>query len=470
MSLTERMSSRLKETSSPAEPTASGAAAATARTGAAPASALSNEEIRKLKQWLIGRVSASVEDPANLKQTEATRREIEQRLLEAYNSTRVPLPESAKVELIKDVLNEFFGFGPIQPLLEDATISEVMVNGPARVYIERKGKVQLSNVKFDDDEHVRRIIDRIILPLGRRVDLDTPLVDARLPDGSRVNAVIPPVSIDGPSITIRKFGTKKLTVEDLVTFGSMTPQIAEFLKACVISRLNVVVSGGTGSGKTTLLNVLSGFIPEDERIVTIEDAAELQLNQEHVVRLEAKKPNLDGKGEVTIRDLVKNSLRMRPERIVVGECRGGEALDMLQAMNTGHDGSLTTLHANAPRDAISRMETMSLMAGLDFPLKVIREQIASAVELIVQQTRLRDGSRKITQITEVAGMEGDTVVLQDIFKFSEEGLDKDGRVIGQIRPTGLRPLFTPKLEAAGFKLPPEIFMAGGVRDSLRGRR
>jgi pilus assembly protein CpaF len=302
------------------------------------------------------------------------------------------------------------------------------------------------------------------------VDLDTPLVDARLPDGSRVNAVIPPVSIDGPSITIRKFGTKKLTVEDLVTFGSMTPQIAEFLKACVISRLNVVVSGGTGSGKTTLLNVLSGFIPEDERIVTIEDAAELQLNQEHVVRLEAKKPNLDGKGEVTIRDLVKNSLRMRPERIVVGECRGGEALDMLQAMNTGHDGSLTTLHANAPRDAISRMETMSLMAGLDFPLKVIREQIASAVELIVQQTRLRDGSRKITQITEVAGMEGDTVVLQDIFKFSEEGLDKDGRVIGQIRPTGLRPLFTPKLEAAGFKLPPEIFMAGGVRDSLRGRR
>jgi pilus assembly protein CpaF len=277
------------------------------------------------------------------------------------------------------------------------------------------------------------------------------------------------VAIDGPSITIRKFSAKRLTIEDLIQFGSITPQIAEFLKACVVARMNVVVSGGTGSGKTTLLNVLSSFIPDDERIVTIEDAAELNLSQEHVVRLEAKKPNIEGRGEVTIRDLVKNSLRMRPERIVVGECRGGEALDMLQAMNTGHDGSLTTLHANSPRDAISRMETMSLMAGLDFPLKVIREQIASAVELIVQQTRLRDGTRKVTGVTEVAGMEGDTVVLQDIFKFVEEGIDPSGMVIGGMRATGLRPIFTPKLEAAGFRLPPEIFMSSPATPERRRR-
>ncbi len=472
MTLSERMSaSRLKDaTQPPARPPVGAPAAVGAPV--APSGAMSNEEIRKLKQWLIGRVSASVENPAELKQTEASRKDIEARLQEAYATTRVNLPESARVELMKDVINEFFGFGPIQPLLDDASVSEVMVNGPSRVYIERKGKLTLSSVKFDDDEHVRRIIDRIILPLGRRVDADTPLVDARLPDGSRVNAVIPPVAIDGSSITIRKFGTKKLTIEDLIQFGSMTAQIAEFLKACVISRMNIVVSGGTGSGKTTLLNVLSGFIPEDERIVTIEDAAELKLNQDHVVRLESKKPNLDGKGEVTIRDLVRNSLRMRPERIVVGECRGGETLDMLQAMNTGHDGSLTTLHANTPRDALSRIETMSLMAGLDFPLKVIREQIASAIELIVQQARLRDGTRRITYITEVAGMEGETVVLQDIFKFTEEGVDKDGKVIGQMRPTGLRPIFTPKLEAAGFRLPPEIFMSGAstLREPRTGRR
>jgi pilus assembly protein CpaF len=469
MTLSERMAANRPR------PPAEGAAPAAPPTGtpapapvsgglsavsAAPANPLANEEIRKLKQWLIGRVSATFEDPATLSDNEASRKDVEARLQEAYATTRLNLPESARVELLRSIMNEFFGFGPIQPLLDDATVSEVMVNGPHRVYVERKGKLTLSGVKFDDDDHVRRIIDRIILPLGRRVDADQPLVDARLPDGSRVNAVIPPVAIDGPSITIRKFSTKKLTSDDLITFGSMTPQIAEFLKACVVSRLNVVVSGGTGSGKTTLLNVLSGFIPEDERIVTIEDAAELKLDQDHVVRLESKKPNVEGKGEVTIRDLVKNALRMRPERIVVGECRGGETLDMLQAMNTGHDGSLTTLHANAPRDAISRMETMALMAGMDMPLKVIREQIASAVELIVQQARLRDGSRKITYITEVAGMEGDTVVLQDIFKFTEEGADKDGKVIGAMRPTGLRPLFTPKLDAAGFRLPPEIFSTG----------
>jgi pilus assembly protein CpaF len=429
---------------------------------------LSNDELRKLKQWLVTRASAGFEDPAALKNNETTRREVETRLVESLATARLPLSENLKQELVRGILDDLFGFGPIQGLLDDHTITEVMVNGPRQVYIERGGKLTLTQVRFDDDDHVRRVIDRIILPLGRRVDYDTPLVDARLPDGSRVNAVIPPVAIDGPSITIRKFSTKRLTVDDLIHFGSLTPNIAEFLKACVVSRLNVVVSGGTGSGKTTLLNVLSGFIPSDERIVTIEDAAELQLSQEHVVRLEAKKANLDGKGEVTIRDLVRNSLRMRPERIIVGECRGGEALDMLQAMNTGHDGSLTTLHANAPRDAISRMETMSLMAGLDFPLKVIREQIASAVELIVQQTRLRDGSRRITQVTEVAGMEGDTVVLQDVFKFTEEGVDADGKVVGTMRATGLRPIFTPKLEAAGFRLPPEIFFSGAQpRDPRR---
>ncbi len=440
------------------------ASAAGPAVGGSAGGALTNEDLGRLKQWLIGRITATFENPAAVQNNESNRRDVESRLAESLASTRLPISESLKADLLRGILNELFGLGPIQPLLEDPTITEVMVNGSRRVYIERAGKVTLTNVRFDDDDHVRRIIDRIILPLGRRVDPDTPLVDARLPDGSRVNAVIPPVAVDGPSITIRKFSTRRLTVEDLIQFGSLTPQIGEFLKACVVARLNIVVSGGTGSGKTTLLNVLSGFIPEEERIVTIEDAAELRLHQDHVVRLEAKKANLDGKGEVTIRDLVRNALRMRPERIIVGECRGGEALDMLQAMNTGHDGSLTTLHANSPRDAVSRMETMSLMAGLEFPLKVIREQIASAVELIVQVSRLRDGSRRVTQVTEVTGMEGDTVVMQDIFKFTEEGLDSDGKVTGQMRPTGLRPIVTPKLEAAGFRLPAEIFSAG-----LQGR-
>ena len=443
----------------PATVTSAGKAAPTGA-GGPGAGVLTNDELGRLKQWLIGRVSVNMDNPALIKNDEGTRREVEGRLAEALATTRLPLSESLKVDLLRDVLNEFFGLGPIQPLLDDATVTEVMVNGPHRVYVERAGKLILSNVRFDDDAHVRRIIDRIILPLGRRIDPETPMVDARLADGSRVNAIIPPVAIDGPSITIRKFSKKRLTIDDLVQRGSLTPQIAEFIKACVVSRLNIVVSGGTGAGKTTLLNVLSGFIPLTERIVTIEDAAELQLNQDHIVRLESQKANLDGKGEVTIRDLVRNALRMRPERIIVGECRGGEALDMLQAMNTGHDGSLTTLHANSPRDAISRMETMSLMAGLEFPLKVVREQIASAVELIVQVSRLRDGSRRVTQVTEVTGMEGDTVVMQDIFKFTEEGVDGDGNVLGQMRPTGLRPIVTPKLEAAGFKLPAEIYSTG----------
>ncbi|MGZ9223252.1 MAG: CpaF family protein, partial [Anaerolineales bacterium] len=377
--------------------------------------------------------------------------------------TKVNLPEDIRKQIFDNILDELTGFGPIQPLLEDPDVSEVMVNGPKKVYIEKGGQLTKTAITFDDDDHVLRIIDRIILPLGRRVDADSPTVDARLPDGSRVNAVIRPVSIDGPCITIRKFTKDKLSVQQLVDYGSLTNHMAEFTRACVIAQLNIVISGGTGSGKTTLLNVLSSFIPENERIVTIEDAAELQLQQDHVLRLETKVASVDGTGAVTIRDLVRNSLRMRPDRIVVGECRGGEALDMLQAMNTGHDGSLTTLHANTPRDALSRLETMVLMSGMDLPLKVVRQQISSAVDLIIQQTRLKDGSRKVTAITEVVGMEGEIVVLTDIFKFEQTGIGQNGKILGELKPTGIRPIFGPRLEAAGFKLGAEIFMpAGGL--------
>ena len=351
-----------------------------------------------------------------------------------------------------------------------------MVNGSDSVYVERDGKLVKTSVKFEDNDHVRRIIERIIAPLGRRVDADSPTVDARLPDGSRVNAVVLPVAIDGPSITIRKFGEDKLTVAELISFGSITDKMAEFLRACVAARLNMVISGGTGSGKTTLLNVMSGFIPSDERIVTIEDAAELQLQQDHIVRLETKPANAEGRGGVSVRDLVKNSLRMRPDRIIVGEVRGGEALDMLQAMNTGHDGSLTTVHSNSPRDAISRLETLVLMAGMDLPLKVVRQQVASAVDVIVQQTRLKDGSRKVVAISEVAGMEGDTIVLSDIFKFKQTGIGENNKILGQTEPTGLRPMFAHRLEAAGFKLGADVFGANVVemlatnRASKRRRR
>jgi pilus assembly protein CpaF len=361
--------------------------------------------------------------------------------------------------ILNQAFNEITGFGPIQPLLDDTDISEVMVNGPNKIYVEKKGRLFKTGITFDNDEHVMKIIEKIISPLGRRIDADSPTVDARLPDGSRVNAVIPPVAVDGPSITIRKFSKEKLKVEDLIKYGSLTQYMADFLRACVLSKLNIVISGGTGSGKTTLLNVLSSFIPADERIVTIEDAAELQLQQDHVVRMETKNPNSNGEFEVTIRDLVRNSLRMRPDRIVVGECRGGEALDMLQAMNTGHDGSLTTVHANSSRDAISRLEILIMMAGLDIPVMVVRQQIASAVDAIVQVARLKDGTRKVIAITEVAGMESSTIVLTDIFKFEQTGISEDGTVEGTMRPTGMRPLFGPRMVAAGFNLPPEVFGA-----------
>ena len=428
---------------------------------------LTSADLLKFKRYLIENVGRSMEG----EQLQLGDRSefMKQRLQDVYVQTKVSLPDDIRKQVFADIIDELTGFGPIQPLLDDPDISEVMVNGPKKVFIEKNGKLTKSAVTFDDDDHVLRIIDRIILPLGRRVDADTPTVDARLPDGSRVNAVIRPVSIDGPSITIRKFRKDKLSVQQLIDYGSLTPHMAEFIRACVLAHLNIVISGGTGSGKTTLLNVLSSFIPEEERIITIEDAAELQLQQDHVLRMETKVPNIDGRGTVSIRDLVRNSLRMRPDRIIVGECRGGEALDMLQAMNTGHDGSLTTLHANTPRDALSRLETMVLMSGMDLPLKVVRQQISSAVDLIVQQTRLKDGSRKVTAITEVVGMEGETVVMTDIFKFEQTGVGEKGKIIGELKPSGIRPIFSPRLEAAGFKLGAEIFMSSSSSGSSHRR-
>jgi len=420
---------------------------------------LTSADLLKFKHYLVESVSRSME--GEMLQLGDRAEVLKQHLNEAYVQTKVSLPEDIRMQIFNEILDEMTGFGPIQPLLDDPDVSEVMVNGPKKVFVEKNGKLTRSAITFDDDDHVARIIDRIILPLGRRVDADSPTVDARLPDGSRVNAVIRPVSIDGPCITIRKFKKDKLSIQQLIDYGSLNANMGDFIRACVLAHLNIVISGGTGSGKTTLLNVLSSFIPEGERIVTIEDAAELQLQQDHVLRLETKVANTDGRGAVSIRDLVRNSLRMRPDRIVVGECRGGEALDMLQAMNTGHDGSLTTLHANTPRDALSRLETMVLMSGMDLPLKVVRQQIASAVDLIIQQTRLKDGSRKVTAITEVVGMEGDTVVMTDVFKFEQTGLGQNGKILGDLKATGIRPNFGPKLEAAGFKLGAEIFMPPG---------
>jgi len=432
-----------------------------------PGSSLNSIDQAKLKAYLINSVSREVESrPPSSRQRYET---IQQFLMQAYETTKLNLPESARDRIFKEIMDEMLGFGPLQPLLDDPTVSEVMVNGPNMVFVERNGQLQQTDVRFENDDAILRIIDKIILPLGRNIDTDNPTVDARLPDGSRVNAVIPPVAIDGPTVTIRKFMKDKLTMDQLVKLGSITPNMAEMLRACVISRLNILVSGGTGSGKTTFLNILSSYIPSNERIVTIEDAAELKLQQPHVVRLETKTANSEGLHAVGIRELVRNSLRMRPDRIIVGECRGGEALDMLQAMNTGHDGSLTTLHANTPRDAASRLETMCLMSGMDLPIKVLREQIAAAIDLIVQQARLKDGTRKVTSITEVSGMEGDTITMTEIFKFQQTGVQQDGKIIGELRPTGIRPAFSTRLETAGYRLGAEIFGAN-LNEMLGNRR
>jgi len=427
---------------------------------------IKDAELVRAKLWLARKIEGSLPDKIVLERSPETLQLIRERFLMAQKHAKIEVPRDLERPFFDELLDEIIGFGPLEPLLNDDTITEIMVNRHDQVYVERKGKMILADTQFMDDEHVFLVINKILKPLGRFVNKDSPLVDARLPDGSRVNAVVPPCAIDGPNITIRKFSKNPFTIKDLISFDSLGEDMAMFLQAAVVSKLNIVVSGGTGSGKTSLLNVLSGFIPEGDRIVTIEDAAELSLRQPHVVRLETKKPSRVGDSEVAIRDLVINALRMRPERIVVGECRGGETLDMLQAMNTGHDGSLTTVHANSPRDTISRLETLVLMAGMDLPLSVVRKQIASAVNLIVQQARLRDGSRKVVSITEVTGMEGEMVVMQEIFRFEETGMEDD-MVLGDFVSGGGRPNCEPRLRQHGFTLPATMFISGS---SIRGKR
>ncbi len=410
----------------------------------------------RVQQKLISELDPSID----IRQTAEVRGTIQEMFETMLADEQIVLSRNEKRALFEQIVAEILGYGPLEKYLAIDGITEIMVNGPKQVYIEQNGKIQRVNTIFEDDDHVMRIIDRIVAPLGRRIDEGSPMVDARLPDGSRVNAVIPPISINGPTLTIRLFAKIPLTIDNLVEFGSITREAVEFLRACIVARLNVVVSGGTGSGKTTLLNILSNFIPDGERIVTIENAAELQLRQEHVVTLESRPQNVEGRGEVTIRDLVINSLRMRPDRIVVGEVRGGEALDMLQAMNTGHDGSLTTAHANSPRDMLARLETMVLMAGMDLPHRAVREQIAAAIDVVVHTERLRDGSRKVVSVSEIQGMEGDVITMSEIFRFEQTSIE-DGKVIGRLRPTGLRPKFMHKIQAAGIMLPPSIFGIGG---------
>jgi len=415
-----------------------------------------------LKVRVQNKLLSELDPSMDITRTDDVRRTIQDLFEQILAEENIVLSRPERARLFEQIAAEILGLGPLQPLLEDDTISEIMVNGPKNVYIERKGRLHRVPVTFENNDHVMRIIDRIVAPLGRRIDESSPYVDARLQDGSRVNAVIPPISLVGPVLTIRKFSRNPITIEQLIQFGSITSESVQFLKACVEARLNILISGGTGSGKTTLLNVMSSFIPNDERILTIENAAELQLRQEHVVTLESRPPNIEGRGEVTIRDLVINALRMRPERIIVGECRGGETLDMLQAMNTGHDGSMTTAHANTPRDALARIETMCLMAGMDLPVRAIREQVSSAVDLICQQERMRDGTRKVTTITEVSGMEGEVITMTDIFVFEQTGME-NGKIVGRLRPTGLRPKFMEKIETAGINLPPSIFGIGERR-------
>lgn len=417
-----------------------------------------------LKTRVQNKLLAELDPSMDVSQTAEVRQTIEELFENILSEEKIVLSRPERRRLFEQIVAEILGLGPLEPLLADGSITEIMVNGAKQIYIERAGKLHREGATFESDDHLMRIIDRIVAPLGRRIDESSPYVDARLTDGSRVNAVIPPISLVGPTLTIRKFSKDPITVEQLVEWGTITPEAVEFLKACVVAAINMVVSGGTGSGKTTMLNILSGYIPNDERIVTIENAAELQLRQEHVVTLESRPPNIEGRGEVSIQNLVVNSLRMRPDRIIVGEIRSEEALDMLQAMNTGHEGSMTTAHSNSPRDTLARVETMTLMAGMDLPVRAIREQIASALELVVHLERLRDGTRKVTNISEIQGMEGDVITMTDIFVFEQTGFE-DGKVIGRLRPTGLRPRFIDKIEASGINLPATIF---GVGDRMRG--
>lgn len=416
---------------------------------------LAEARARQVKQRIIELVTP------DLQKISASRENVQKRLEAAMNSIGVQnMPAEVREQIITSALADLIGYGPLEWLLQDEQINEIMVNGPDLVFIERNGELWETDIRFESENHILQIIDRILLPLGRRVDYDNPTADARLPDGSRVNVAVRPVSVIGPVITIRKFLRNKMTVEDLISLGTLTTYMATFLQACVGSRMNILISGNTSSGKSTMLNVLSTYIPENERIITIEDAVELQMTQRHVVQMETKLPGVDGTGAVSIRDLVRNALRMRPDRLVVGEVRGGETLDMLQAMNTGHSGSLTTVHANTPRDAIARLETTALMSGIDLPIMALRRQISSALDLIVHMSRLPDGSRKATQITEVIGMEGDVVTLTDIYKFHQTGISPDGKVQGELRSTGIRPVFNPRLEVAGFKLGGEYFGLG----------
>lgn len=415
-----------------------------------------------LKGRVQNRLLAELDPSIDVSEVGVVRNTIQELFEQILAEENIVLSRQEKSRLFEQIVAEILGFGPLQKILEDDTITEVMVNGAKNIYIERSGKIHREALSFESDDHVMRIIDRIVAPLGRRIDESSPYVDARLQDGSRVNAVIPPISLVGPVLTIRKFSKNPITIEQLIQFGSISPEALQFLKACVEARLNIVISGGTGSGKTTLLNILSQFIPGDERIITIENAAELQLRQEHVVTLESRPPNIEGRGEITIRQLVINSLRMRPDRIIVGEIRDAAALDMLQAMNTGHDGSMTTAHSNSPRDTLSRIETMTLMAGMDLPIRAIREQISAAIDIVCHQERLRDGTRKVVNVTEVTGMEGDIITMTDIFLFEQSGME-DGKVIGRLRPTGLRPKSISKIESSGIHLPPSIFGIGAKR-------
>ncbi|MBN2548617.1 MAG: CpaF family protein [Anaerolineales bacterium] len=432
-----------------------------ARRVAPPGVSSQRDTYMDLKTRVQNRLLAELDPTMDISKSDV-RGTIQELFEQILSEENIVLSRPERHRLFEQIAAEILGFGPLQPLLEDETITEVMVNGAKNIYVERAGKIIRVPISFESDDHVMRIIDRIVAPMGRRIDESSPYVDARLPDGSRVNAVIPPISLVGPVLTIRKFFKIPLTVEQLIQFGTLTTEAVQFLKACVESRINIVISGGTGSGKTTFLNILSQYIPNDERIITIENAAELQLRQEHVVTLESRPPNIEGRGEVTIRMLVINALRMRPDRIIVGEIRDEAAIDMLQAMNTGHDGSMTTLHSNGPRDTLSRMETMTMMAGMDLPVRAIREQVSSAIDLIVHQERMRDGSRKITNITEVSGMEGDIITMTDLFLFEQTGIE-NGKVVGRLRPTGLRPKFIDKIEASGIHLPASIFGLGERR-------